>query len=100
VSALALTAPAGYAVMRGTLDGSAWLLRMACTLYFSGGIFHVKMWLEAAKHKQDWDAQSRWRIGRDHFLYHTLLGIAVFLAAFRLPSASAILFLLVRHHSP
>jgi hypothetical protein len=91
VSALVLTGPAGVAVMRGAVDASAWLLWAVCALYFSGGIFHVKMWLEAVKHKKDWSAQTRWQVGRDHLVYHVLLLITLLLAAFHLPGSTALL---------
>ena len=82
VGALALTAPAAYVVARGALDSRAWTLWAACVLYFSSGIFYVKMLLAAVKVRRVIGWPERWRVGRDNLLYHLLLvgGVAVLAA--------------------
>jgi hypothetical protein len=77
VGALALTAPAAWAVSTGRLDGRAWLLWAACALYFSSGIFFVKMLLGAVKVRGDFTTRDRRRVGRDNLLYHALLTVLV-----------------------
>jgi hypothetical protein len=82
VGALALTAPAAYVAARGALDGVAWCLWAACTLFFSSSIFFVKMLLAAVKVRGAFLPRDRWNIGRDNLVYHLLLaGIVMFLAA-------------------
>jgi hypothetical protein len=90
VGALALTAPAAYAVATGRLDAQAWLLWAACLLYFSSAIFSVKMHLNAAKAKRDWNEAKRREIGRDTLQYHLLLGAVLLLAALRIGGSAAV----------
>jgi len=90
VGALALTAPAGYATAAGRLDGVAWLIWAACLLYFSSGIFMVKMFLSAAKWKRDWSDEKRRAVGRQTLQYHLILAGLLILFALRVGgSASA-----------
>lgn len=84
VSALTLTAPAAYAAATGTLHSVAWLVWVACLLYFSSGIFTVKMYLNAVRAKHDWSNARRSDIGRDALQYHLLLTVLLLVAAFRL----------------
>ena len=91
---LTLTGPAAWAVARGRFDAAAWILWALSTLYFSGGIFYVKMWLEAVKHKKEWSAGLRAEIGRKTFLFHSLLvAFLVLLAVWLRGSAGAFLLL-------
>ncbi len=75
--ALALTAPAAYSVATGRLDGFAWCLWAACTLYFSSSIFFVKMLLAAGKVRGAFGRRERWQAGRDNLNYHVLLVLIV-----------------------
>ncbi len=94
VGALALTAPAAYIVVRGHPDRIAWLLWMASALYFSSGIFLVKMLLAAAKVRSDFGWRERLRIGRDHLIYHLLLGVALAVMMVWIGGSGAILILI------
>jgi hypothetical protein len=73
VGALVMTGPAAYVVATGKLDVTAWLIWAGCNLYFSSGVFYVKMWLEAAKVKKEWDERAKRRVARENLLYHLLL---------------------------
>jgi hypothetical protein len=73
VGALSLTAPAAYIVARGSVDAVGMCIWVACTLYFSSGIFFVKMWLNAVKHRDGFGLRERWVSGRDNVIYHVLL---------------------------
>jgi uncharacterized membrane protein YhaH (DUF805 family) len=73
VSALTLTAPAVYAVADSRLDARALVAWVGCTLYFASGIFFVKMLLASVKVKGTFTWPDRWRVGRDHVLFHALL---------------------------
>lgn len=73
VGALTLTAPAGVVAGGGALDADAWRLWALCALYFSSGIFYVKMLLAALAVKGTIERQERRRIGRKQRIYHALL---------------------------
>lgn len=77
VGALALTAPAAYAVALGHLDVMAWCFWFSCMLYFSSSIFFVKMLLKAVKIKGKFGWKERWQVGRDNVIYHTLVILIV-----------------------
>lgn len=81
VAALTLTAPAAYVVAGGTDRAAAWCLWTVCILYFSSGVFYVKMLLAAAKVKGAFSARTQWRVARDNLLYHVLM-VVVLLFAF------------------
>ncbi|HLV80153.1 MAG TPA: YwiC-like family protein [Chthonomonadaceae bacterium] len=91
VASLALTAPAGYTVAHGRLDSTAWLLWLACTLFFSSAVFFVKMLLAAAKIRRELDFRARLQSGRDHLIYHTLLLCIVIAAAFEIGARPGLL---------
>ncbi|MBI4294722.1 MAG: YwiC-like family protein [Chloroflexi bacterium] len=46
VLGLALSAPAGYYTLTGSLDPRAWLLWLVCAAFFGSSIFYVKMKVE------------------------------------------------------
>lgn len=94
VPALTLTAPAAYIVSGGALDGEAWCLWAATTIYFASGIFVVKMLLAAARSKAPLDWPARLRVGRDHLIYHALLIVALGFVATTLPRRAALLAVL------
>jgi hypothetical protein len=77
VAALTLTAPAAYVVAGGTQQAVAWCLWTVCILYFSSGVFHVKMLLAAAKVKGAFNARAQWHVARDNLLYHVLLVVVL-----------------------
>lgn len=77
VGTLALAAPAGYVVAYGALDRYAWLVWIACVLYFTSGVFYVNMLIAAGKVKQGFDRQARWRAGRGVLFYHILLVVVL-----------------------
>jgi hypothetical protein len=91
VGALALTAPAAYVAARGALDGTAWCLWAACTLYFSSSIFFVKMLLAAVKVRGAFSPRERWNVGRENLVYHLLLAGIVMLLAARIGGWSGLL---------
>jgi hypothetical protein len=73
VGALTLTAPAGVVAGGGALNADTWRLWALCALYFSSGIFYVKMLLAALAVKGSFGKQERRRIGREQRVYHALL---------------------------
>ncbi len=75
VAALTLTAPAGVVAGGGALDTDAWRLWALCALYFSSGIFYVKMLLAALAVRGTIERQERQRIGREQRIYHALLPV-------------------------
>lgn len=88
VGALALTAPAAWVVAFGALDSRAWWVWAACTLFFSSGVFFVKMLLAAARMRGEFRAPERWRAGRDNLVYHALL-LALVVGALWIPGGGA-----------
>lgn len=84
VGALTLAAPAACTLAMGRLNSEAWLLWVACLLYFSSGVFTVKMYLNAARAKREWNETRRREIGRDTLQYHLLLAGALIFAALRI----------------
>ncbi len=78
VAALTLTAPAARVAVIGRLDWTAALLWISAILYFTSSIFTVKMMLSAAKHRGGIDRGARWRLGRNHLLYHAVLTLIIF----------------------
>ena len=91
VAGLVLTGPAGCVVARGSMDERAWMLWIACTLYYSSAIFFVKMLLAAVRGKQEMTRASRLRVGRPNLVYHLGLGVAVSAAAFLIGGRSGAL---------
>lgn len=81
VGALAMTAPAAYAVARGALEVTAWYLWAACVLYFSSSVFYVKMLLAAGTVRGEPGWRERWSLGRNNVIYHVLLLLIVLTAA-------------------
>jgi hypothetical protein len=81
VGALAMTAPAAYAVVHGVINNQAWHIWAACVLYFSSSVFYVKMLLSAGKVKGNLGWHQRWSLGRDNVIYHLLLLLIVLAAA-------------------
>lgn len=77
VGALALTAPAAYAVAVGHLGVMAWCFWFSCLLYFSSSIFFVKMLLKTVKIKGKFGWRQRWQVGRDNVIYHALVILIV-----------------------
>jgi hypothetical protein len=49
MAGLTLTAPAAWYVATGNLDATAWRLWLLNVAYFAGGVFYVRMHLNAAK---------------------------------------------------
>lgn len=49
MAGLTLTAPAAWYVLTGRLDATAWRLWLLNVTYFAGGVFYVRMHLDAAK---------------------------------------------------
>ncbi|MCC6729700.1 MAG: YwiC-like family protein [Chthonomonadales bacterium] len=81
-AALSLGAVAGRVVAGGAWDGAAWVLWLACTLYFAGGVFFVKMLLAGVKLREPVTLADRLRVGRRCLVYHAfLVCAAVALAA-------------------
>ena len=78
VAALTLTAPAARVAVIGRMDWTAGLLWISAILYFTSSIFTVKMMLSAAKHRDEIDRGARWRLGRNHLLYHVVLVMIIF----------------------
>ena len=75
VAGLTLTAPAAWYVATGELAWRLWLLN---GIYFAGGVFYVRMHLQAAIHRlelTDWAA--RFACGRANLLYHAGAAVAV-----------------------
>jgi hypothetical protein len=70
---LSLTGPAAWAIAKGSLDSTGWILWSACALYLSGAILYVKMWLEAVKQKKVWNDGIRVDVGRNMLLFHGVL---------------------------
>jgi hypothetical protein len=77
VGALTLTAPAGVVAGGGALNADAWRLWALCALYFSSGIFYVKMLLAALTIRGTLEKQERRRIGQEQRVYHALLPVLV-----------------------
>ena len=73
IAALTLTTLAAYVVVYGVLGRSGWYIWSACILYFSSGVFYVRMLLSAARIKEGFDRSARWTVGRDVGLYHGLV---------------------------
>lgn len=76
VAGLTLGGPAAVVVSRGTFTPDAWTLWAGFSLFFAGGVLHVKTLLSGAKHKGQSDWAVRWRLGRASVLYHVLLPAA------------------------
>lgn len=90
VGALTLTAPAASIVATHRLENSAWLLWGACLLFFSSGIFTVKMYLNAVKARREWCEAKRRELGRDTRCYHLLLAGALLLTALRIGGSASL----------
>lgn len=74
VLGLTLTAPMAYYASSMSLGWNAWLLYLLCALYFSGGIFLVKMKVAAHLAKQKIQTLSqRLSFGRATILYQLFL---------------------------
>jgi hypothetical protein len=91
MTALTLTAPAAYVAAGGALDGMAWCLWAACSLFFGSGVLHVRMLLFASKEKQPLAAADRARLGWANLLYHALLLASLCAAASHLSFHPALL---------
>ena len=89
ILALTASAPATWYVARGQLDSTALLLWVLNILYFSSGIFHVKM--VVSRHVKTSLAPGR---AAQSFLYHLLLLGVVTILAFEglLPALLALAF--------
>ncbi len=96
VLGLTLTAPLAYYVSTGSLGREAWLLYALCALYFSAGIFLVKMKVRAHLAKQPIEGfSSRLAHGRATILYHLfmLASIGILIAAGLVPAVVLLAFL-------
>lgn len=72
VACMTLTAAAAWYAATGAIDRMAWSLWLLNTLYFTGGVFHVKMRVAAAALKRPLNTiGGRWRLGVRNLLYHT-----------------------------
>lgn len=91
-AALCLSAPALFAASTGRIPARAWLLWAACALFFSSGIFNVKMLLASVKTRND--PERRWSAGRDSLVYHLALVVLVSAAAAWLPAREGALIAL------
>ncbi|HLJ53506.1 MAG TPA: YwiC-like family protein [Chthonomonadaceae bacterium] len=77
VAALALTAPAAFAVSTGGLSAAAWLCWIACVLFYGSSIFTVKMLVAAIRWKRHRDVSIHRKIVRDSLVYHSSLVVAL-----------------------
>jgi hypothetical protein len=88
---LSLTAPAAYALSRGSIVYIGWFTWLACAAYFSAAVVYVKMWLEAAKLKKSWSRGLSAHVSRPTLLTHVALAVSLLLAAVLTGSVATLL---------
>ena len=84
VGALAMTGPAAYVVGDGRLDATALMIWTGNSLFYAGGVIHIKMYFRAATIKGEFHAAERLRAGRDNLLFHAALMLLVGWAAVKI----------------
>ncbi len=92
--ALALTGPAAAVAAQGEINRLAITLWAASTLYFTSGIFFVKMLLAAAKERGEIGREARLRLGSNCLIYHAFLGMLLCSGFFLLPLRTAVIALI------
>ena len=72
VAVLSLSGPAAVIAAQGTVTATAWLLWLACSLYFASSVYYVKMLVCRARHCSP-GQRTPWSCGRGVISYHILL---------------------------
>ena len=72
VAVLSLSAPAAVIAAQGTVTAAAWMLWLACSLYFASSVYYVKMLLCRARQCSPGE-RTPWSCARGVISYHILL---------------------------